>query len=225
MIRKYTNKSKTAAVSFSIYTDCNELPMLRFVNVLCGNELKYLVKEGNPPQDVLKQTWEHIYEQYLNLCTGDEGVTQYMMQLRVDQKQLHIEMLHSLRECISEGYHISGFPKKIADRLNSLMKLMKLQERFTLDADKLAGELQSLRIITNETVLELNELQAELKFLQKDTEEEDKTITPDHFYQWSISMSTYFKYSISLNTTTVSEFEQYRKSYKLAVQREMQGRK
>lgn len=195
--------------------------MLRFVNLLCSNELKQLVREGNPPQDLLKQTWERIYEQYLNLCTGDEGVTQYIMQLKIEQKQLYVEMLHSLRECITEGYHISGFGKKIAARLNNLMKIMKTGERFTLEADHLAAELQCLRIITNEATLELKELQNELKFLQKDTAGEDKTITPDHFYQWSTSMSTYFKFNIQLSVCTVSEFESYRKQYKQAVEREM----
>lgn len=192
--------------------------MLRFINILCNNEIKYLVKEGNPPQDVLKQTWEHIYEQYLNLCSGDDSVIQYVLQLKIERKQLFVEMLHSIRECISEGYHIVGFNKKVAVRLNNLMKIMKTGERFTLDPENLAAELQTLRIITNETTLEYNELKNELKGYQNGSE--NKQLTSDHFYQWSTSMSTYFKFNIQLSVCTVSEFESYRKQYKEAVQRE-----
>lgn len=224
LIRNITGKIKRSTINYSIYSNCDELPMLKFVYALCREDVKQLIKDGNPPFEKLQQAWEQLYEQYLNLCSNEESANLYSLQLKIDQKNLFVEALTFVRDCIQSGYHIAGFSKKIADKLNRLMKIMKMAETFTLEPEHLATELQTLRILINETTLELNELHMEMKQMQKDTD--GKKTEEDHFYQWAGIMSAYFKFNIQLSHITVTEFENYRKQYKRQTKMEMEaGRK
>lgn len=223
ILRKITNTHKQSTISFSLYSNCNELPMLRFMQCLLHNNYSALVKDGNPPHNVLQQTWEHVYEQYINLCSSDENAFMYVLQLKVEKKELLVELLKSVIDLLQTGYNIPGIETKVSQRLNQVMKLLRIGERFTLQADKLATELQMIRIILNEQTLELNELQKELEGYRG---KENESITEEHFYNWATNMSGWFKFNIQLSQITVSEFEAFRKQYKKAITNaEMEERK
>lgn len=218
IIRNILHRHKQATTNYLLYNNCSTLPMLRFIALICNNDYKQLIIIGNPPQSVLEQTWEQVYEQYLNLCSGDESIYLYKLQLKVDQKKLFIEALTFLQSILHGTDFIPGMSSKVAQRLNKMMILMKLSERFTLQPETLKEELQLLRIIINEATLELNELLHDLEAAKK--KGDGSSLREDHFYEWATIMSQYYQFNIQVSQLTVTEFEGYRKRYRKAVQQQ-----
>src|SRR5690349_8028649 len=50
-----------------IYKTCSDLPLIRFIRCICDNDLHQLVIEGEATDDELKEGWQAIYQEYIEL--------------------------------------------------------------------------------------------------------------------------------------------------------------
>lgn len=62
-----------SAKSYVIYDQCSECPVYRYRDAVCNDNLSALIKEGTPPDDVLKEARQALIIEFADL-SGDTGL-------------------------------------------------------------------------------------------------------------------------------------------------------
>src|SRR5579885_2758981 len=110
-------QSPKESKQWSIYRSINELPLSRYMDCACDNNLTVLTKSGFPPEDELHFAWMKIQEEY-SMAMGDAEFVMYFrtfkdLAILVTNYKLILHAIQLLKQIYHEG---------IANELNHLLK-------------------------------------------------------------------------------------------------------
>jgi hypothetical protein len=63
--------------NIKLYENCNQLMLDRFIQIIVEGDLRLLIIEGEPSNEILKETWEYIYAEYTSLINDDNSLEIY----------------------------------------------------------------------------------------------------------------------------------------------------
>lgn len=78
--KKRENREKSVE-SYSIYSSCYDCPLKVYIEIVCNNNLDALIISGNPPKEVLEDTYNKIISGYAEL-SGSSMATRYNVLLK-----------------------------------------------------------------------------------------------------------------------------------------------
>lgn len=188
--------------SYRLYRDLKHLPLDRFIECSCNNDLRQLIIEGEPPEHELQQTWEALYLRYIEIVGGADVMERLEMIKEVNLISLRVNRIEALFEVLdvapSEalfgqlynlGYEIPELPYNDANMQTLCKRITALMKR---------------------EVVRLQELQQRL-----DSEGGDgKQMTEQDYYNLLVEIADVFKVVLKESETSVFVFATYLCKYK-----------
>lgn len=178
------------------YADISILPLSRFVDVVVDENLKALVKSGDPDNSQLLTAWDKIREQYAHeMKDADYSVRVHLLKeihyLRVkyDQIQHAIALLRRY------------YTKEFADLLN---KYLLTNFKFDIsNPEQYEKELKSANTRSKSILMRL-QIQEDTykKMMQGKEDEDDKTVTRASFQGMLIALSNHVGYQVKDDIST-----------------------
>lgn len=90
--------------SSKLYDSIDSLPILTFFQIMKSQDLKLLVVEGNPSEELLTQTWEKVMEEYYREANPKQYKEQLRKAVKVEQLRNQITLLSAAMTLHSLGY-------------------------------------------------------------------------------------------------------------------------
>lgn len=90
--------------SSKLYDSIESLPILTFFQIMKSQDLKLLVVEGNPSEELLTQTWEKVMEEYYREANPKQYKEQLRKAVKVEQLRNQITLLSAAMTLHSLGY-------------------------------------------------------------------------------------------------------------------------
>ena len=69
--------------NIKLYENCNQLMLDRFIQIIVEGDLRLLIIEGDPSNEILKETWEYIYAEYTSLINDDNSTEIYLSLIHI----------------------------------------------------------------------------------------------------------------------------------------------
>jgi len=175
------------------YQSIVDLPLNRFIDCACNNNLSALIISGFPDPEQLTIAWAEINEQYSE-AMGDSTHKLYVTlfkevtALTIDLRQIAalIELLYQVKY------------KPFEDRLNSL-----LFTNFRFE-DNRTKELETCTRLSKSIAVKIDLKTARLVAMQSGNVDKKKP-TPEYFYSVLITLSDHAQYQIT-DSVTVFEY-------------------
>jgi hypothetical protein len=93
---------------WQLYRDCATLPLKKFIECLCDENLRALVLAGNPPLDQIQLAWFNIYAEFIDLCASQDTIYANRLQSDINMFKARILkvrlMVHYLRVELDQEY-------------------------------------------------------------------------------------------------------------------------
>lgn len=193
-----TKSARPESNLYSLYQNCDQLPLDRFINILIDDDLKQLIITGEPPMHILAQAWIDIYFEYYDTQSSIDG--KYKLQLLKEIALLECALLkiETILHCLSYTYS----PELHAE-------LVGIGYECELDPHNIESYRESLQGVKNrsrEIRIDIKLKQAELETLQEAAEKEKK-VERSYFTNHLSRIATYKKVAvIKPKDITVAEF-------------------
>lgn len=210
--------SATECTAAKWYTTTTELPLNKFINCLCDDDLLMLVISGDPNPHDLQKAWFYIYEEFLDGMADKEGVHKIRLHSKIVKCKFDYELIQLCIECLSKAY-----VRSIAEKLKTLVRCGELNPE---DMNSYFNDLRVAKTRSNKLLQQIEEKQAELKVLES-RESTGEKVSKKHFDSLIASVSIYTKFHIDKKNVSVSEFVEYYSSMRdqsEAIQKEMNKR-
>lgn len=89
--------------SSKLYDSIETLPILTFFQIMKSQDLKLLVVDGNPSEELLTQTWEKVMEEYYREANPKQYKEQLRKAVKVEQLRNQITLLSAAMTLHSLG--------------------------------------------------------------------------------------------------------------------------
>jgi hypothetical protein len=177
------------------------LPLSRYIDCDCNNNLLALVKDGHesPGSDQLAELWEALNIEYLEL--SGEGEENYLLKLSFEIQQLTVKH-RVILECVEalENYHI----QELVDILKAAGNNFKFDpdnaETYRNDLKRCVTRANTLLTLINDKKAQFDKLNVNQS--EGEVKKRDRT----YWDMWIVILSEFSKYAINEETTTVSKF-------------------
>lgn len=104
----------------TLYTHINKLPLSRFMDALCDEDLTALVIEGEATKEELEAAWSDLQQQYAD-ALGDMEYRLYLSLFKeINKLSITIQQITLMVEYLRR-YHVEVFVKKLNTLLGSKM--------------------------------------------------------------------------------------------------------
>lgn len=90
--------------SSKLYDSIETLPILTFFQIMKSQDLKLLVVEGNPSEELLTHTWEKVMEEYYREANPKQYKEQLRKAVKVEQLRNQITLLSAAMTLHSLGF-------------------------------------------------------------------------------------------------------------------------
>lgn len=190
---------KNKDIEYKVIKDCSRLTLDKFFACLFDDDLNTLTISGQPPQEVLIETWQNIYTEYNNLMQGDSYNEVFELTKEVSLLKMKIEVTDSIVKFLQYDYD---------HQLVSILKSMGLRPNLSPDdsGSILLEKLQSIITRAKSWVTQLDIKTDELlKALGKNANAEKNTGRV-YYDDLILSLSRFLQYQISIKEMTVAQF-------------------
>ncbi len=99
------------------YTTIHKLPLSRFIDALCDNDLTGLLITGNATEEELQIIWADIMDQFIEASAGTKQLHYIKICAQITRLELKYNMIMLLINSLRQ-YYVERF----ADRLNNLLE-------------------------------------------------------------------------------------------------------
>lgn len=181
----------------ALYHSCSELPLDRFITCIVDNNIRAIIKHGEPAQEDIVEAWANIYAEYIDLNKDNEGAYLRDLQKSIVLLKSELEIIDSIFVSLSMVYS-----RKLHEHLE---KEYEIYVTFTGDTQKDIKTLESARN-------SLAPMRLELETKEKEYEEYIKsrsndTITRDYFNRMLRALARFNRVvTIRAKDITVEEF-------------------
>jgi hypothetical protein len=180
------------------------LPLYKFIDAYCNENISVIVIEGEAPSEVVQSTWDSIYTQYIEAIGGED-----------------------LSDKINKIWEISSISNKI-EKLSAIIDVMNVYPTeelynmfFTFGymlPDLPYNEANVARIIKAVSGYIKRDI-AEIQRLEQtlDVEKQGNKPSEEEFYKLIVAISEHFKMVINENEISTMAFAMYVHRYKVAM--------
>jgi hypothetical protein len=177
----------------AIYTDLNEIPMSRFIDIYNG-DLTALVKSGNPSEDELKEAAEKLIFEYFDIVGNRNIVADMSRKNEMINLRIYLDTFEMCKGMIQldKWVEVCAVLETIGYKLNPE------------NHDEI--ELKITSLLANKKF----RYEMLLNDIQKSSP--DSKPDPDHFTRECVAVETHFKMQIDFNRTSAKKYAYYVKS-------------
>lgn len=195
-------QSKGAKTSFELYRDLKELPLSAFIEASCNENLKVLIKSGEPPLEALQTRWDELFTAYIEIIGGEEVQDKLRLVATMNELSFKVERIGALLDVLSVA-PTEGLFEQLYTFGYSLPRM-----EFSDASIKTLG-----KIITGYMKRDVVEVQILGDRLKKETGEIKKQTEAD-FYALIVEISDMFKITLKESETSTMAFAMYVNKYK-----------
>lgn len=186
-----------------LYDSASLLTLDRFIKCACDNDLSQL--KINPsdsiPELSLKQTWEAIYEQFIDGVQDAEGIQKTKLNGKINHMVFTYELIQLSAKFLAQAYH-----PEVIERLRRHIRVtgnfnFDNREEYFHDIQIILNRAQGIQADIENKKIEYKMLMAGGKVNLKTTQRQ--------FDQLIAQVSIYAKFHIDKKIVTVSEFIEY----------------
>jgi len=179
-----------------IYKTCSDLPLIRFIRCICDDDLKQLIIEGDATDDELKEVWQAIYQEYIEL--SGTTATDYQTTITAEISQLFFK-----HTAIVEAVELSR--KYRYDEIIAMLK--KEGYNFQFNHNDLPSYHKDLdRVLNRAKTLLVQREQKEAQLARLQEGQKGDRITRVHFDNRLNALSIHYKHHINEHEITVSRY-------------------
>lgn len=181
-----TKQSQSTLPSWRLFQSCNKISVAAFLDCLFDNDFEGLIREGEPPENEIKLSWDKIFAEYCGLMQSDS----YNELFEVTKKINVIEAKIVLVENICQHLEINE-----DEQLTKILKNLGLRPGNPVDIEGVRTRAKNFLV--------------EIEVLKKDYAKllgTNKEITRDYFYDLLSMLSHEFQYAVKANDITVYQF-------------------
>jgi hypothetical protein len=208
-----------------LYQDIHSMPLARYIDCECDNNLFALVITGNPSIEKLQAAWHQIKEQVAEIGGGDNHSLLRSLYKEVCELQLHYHEILTivdalklmLTHCINHSYNL---PIRIFEKQNEYHALLNkyLQSNFKFniwDVEAYVRELSGSLTRAGSIKIKLDLRTMAYEQVKSKVEKSGKEIKVSRAYfdKLLINISDYSKYELTEENITVSKFFERVKRY------------
>lgn len=134
------NQKEKSGQSYTLYDTCNKCPLWVYVELICGNDLKALIIDGEAPEDILVNTKLSLMTEFAELSGNTQTISVnniikriYMYRLQSDCLKICMNLIDTDMAEKAKPYlktinvPVSKDKTKIIGRLNGLLKAKEIQ--------------------------------------------------------------------------------------------------
>lgn len=191
-----------------MYQSCYDLPLSRFIRIMCERDYSALIKEQGgelPADEILQERWNSIYQQYLDLSGAGEENHILVLTMEVNQLFFRYTAITESVALMRKGYRY--------DELVTILKQAGYNFQFNHnDPSSFYKDLDRVTTRVKALLVQLEQKKIQLEALEKKDSEntQDKRAA---FDQWLVTLSKWSHYHIDEDQTTVSRFVTIRNNY------------
>ena len=199
-----------------IYKSCSELPLHNFIKVMVTENLNYLLKHGYANKKQLRQTWDSITQEYIEI-SGDKSQLAILTVVKeVTVLQNKVIIIQAIVDHLSKFYN-----KELTDMLRTYGFMYKYDPN---DAEAYFADLKRTVSASKPLVARLREKQQALQQMRGP----DKKVTESEYDTYLAELSHFQGYHIKAKEHTVSQFiaivNNYKKDIEIKTQHGRQNR-
>lgn len=183
--------------NIKLYKNCNQLMLDRFIQIIVEGDLRLLIIEGEPSNEILKETWEYIYAEYTSLINEDNSTEIYKAIRDINMWKMKFQRIEMFISLLSQR----PYPLLI-------IELKKMGYNYTFNHNDIYSYKADLKAVYNTAktlLIQISNREKDLERLQKqDSQNKQKPI--DQFDMMLISLSEHYKYEVQPHHLTVARF-------------------
>jgi hypothetical protein len=188
------------------YRGTSELPLSKFIKVAVSSDLKYLIVSGQPSSDDLLNTWNIIYQEFVDGMQDKKAFARVRLMNEVDKLQYDYRVIQLAAQRLSFG------PSDWA--LEQLRRRVRVTGNF--NPEDQAQYYKDLLVVMNQAQSlkhRLAEKQAEIKIVYQKGDQPGRP-TAQQFDHLIAQVSLFSKFHINRRQTMTSEFIEYYRGMK-----------
>ena len=185
--------------NIKLYENCNQLMLDRFIQIIVEGDLRLLIIEGEPSNEILQETWEYIYAEYTLLISDDNSTEIYKAIRDINMWKMKFQRIEMFISLLSQR----PYPLLI-------IELKKMGYNYTFNHNDIQSYKADLNAVYNTAktlLIQISNREKDLERLQKQDRQNDKKEKPvDQFDIMLISLSEHAGYQVQPHKLTVSQF-------------------
>lgn len=185
--------------NIKLYENCNQLMLDRFIQIIVEGDLRLLIIEGDPSNEILKETWEYIYAEYTSLINDDNSTEIYKAIRDINMWKMKFQRIEMFVSLLSQR----PYPLLI-------IELKKMNYNYAFNHNDIQSYKADLNAVYNTAktlLIQISNREKDLERLQKQDRQNDKKEKPvDQFDIMLISLSEHAGYQVQPHKLTVSQF-------------------
>lgn len=199
---KKTGSKEGLSQLYTLYDTCDICPLWVYISLVCDEDIKVLIKEGNPPEEALKTAKLNLLFEFNELISDGENKIQSTIR-KIYKYKSQLMVLEIALVLISEG--------RMEDVKGVLKALGIRNDEATKTVSQIKGKIGSISI----------HLQKELKEYEGLNRNEEKANRKD-FDALLAKLTKFFGFRV-MKDITLSEYAAYIKEYNLHTQNTTHG--
>lgn len=185
--------------NIKLYENCNQLMLDRFIQIIVEGDLRLLIIEGEPSNEILQETWEYIYAEYTSLINDDNSLEIYKAIRDINMWKMKFQRIEMFISLLSQR----PYPLLI-------IELKKMNYNYAFNHNDIQSYKADLNAVYNTAktlLIQISNREKDLERLQKQDSQNNKKEKPiDQFDIMLISLSEHYKYEVQPHHLTVARF-------------------
>ena len=185
--------------NIKLYKNCNQLMLDRFIQIIVEGDLRLLIIEGEPSNEILQETWQYIYAEYTSLINDDNSTEIYKAIRDINMWKMKFQRIEMFVSLLSQR----PYPLLI-------IELKKMGYNYTFNHNDIQSYKADLNAVYNTAktlLIQISNREKDLEYLQKkDSQSKTKEKPIDQFDMMLISLSEHYKYEVQPHHLTVARF-------------------
>lgn len=187
----FSSTSKTPSEDRAVYSNCSELSIKVFYDIVNKGNLQLLVISGDYSDIELNEVWENIYDEYCTLVDDGKTKQQLMTRARVNAMSNKLHYCNEILKLMSRG----NTTEKTQERCFEVLR----KYGYILDRKKeLSNELESL-------ARRLRQLQSQIKIKMSEIDDNGKKLEVK-LMKSVVTLERILKREIDIDKTTVEKW-------------------
>jgi hypothetical protein len=181
------------------YDNILDLPLQKFIECQCKDNLYALVISGDPTKEQLQMAWIDIQQQYCDAIGNNEMRLYLSLQKEIAIASLDYSCICNIVNVLRRVYY-----RDLADELIKLIKM-----KFRLDPTRPEEYFDDLQRILNRSkslVIKMDLKKLALEAIQKKLQDKGQKPTREYYERILITISNHAQYSLNRESITVFEF-------------------
>lgn len=175
----------------------------KFIDVYCNNNLKALIKSGEPTNEELLLAWEDIQTKYIEIIGGSDFTERVSLVKEIQELSFKVEKIEFILEVLSIA-PTDGIYSQLFDLGYTLPQLPYNEANI--------GRI--CKMVTSNMKRDVAQVQILSKRLHDEQKGGETKVTEESFYNILVEIADTFKVVLKESETNVMTFAMYIKKYK-----------